>query len=79
MPCHGENGKDGIDVRSYDSIMKGGSHGPIVVAGDAAGSQIVHALRGQNGVKQMPFNQSPLPEEDIKKVEDWINAGAKNE
>ncbi|HRK22811.1 MAG TPA: c-type cytochrome [Fimbriimonadaceae bacterium] len=79
MPCHGENGKEGIDLRSYDSVMKGGEHGAIVKAGDAAGSQIIHALRGHNGIKQMPMNQAPLSEEDIKKIEDWINAGAKNE
>lgn len=79
MPCHGENGKEGIDLRSYDSIMKGGEHGAIVKAGDAAGSQIIHALRGHNGIKQMPMNQPPLSEEDIKKIEDWINAGAKSE
>lgn len=75
--CHGENGKDGIDVRTYESLMKGGSHGPIIVAGDAAGSKLVKALRGADGVKQMPFKQAPLSPEEIAKIEEWINAGAK--
>lgn len=79
MPCHGENGKEGIDVRTYESLMKGGEHGPIIKPGDAAGSMIIHALKGENGVKQMPMNATPLPAEDIAKIETWINAGAKNE
>ena len=74
--CHGENGKGGIDLRTYASAMKGGEEGPIIKAGDAAGSQIVKALHGQ-GAKQMPMNSNPLPAEEIKQVEDWIAAGAK--
>lgn len=75
--CHGENGKEGIDLRTYGSLMKGGEHGAIVVPGDAANSVLVQALRGTNGKKQMPMKADPLSEEEIKLVEDWIQAGAK--
>lgn len=76
--CHG-SGKpaDGIDLSSYDSVMKGGEGGPIVVPGDPQKSLLVQALRGLNGVKRMPLNGQPLPEAQIKEVEDWIKAGAK--
>lgn len=78
VQCHGAGSpKEGIDLRSYESVMKGGNSGPIVVAGDPAGSPLVHALRGTDGAKQMPFMQSPLPEEEIAKVEAWIKDGAK--
>jgi mono/diheme cytochrome c family protein len=77
--CHGENGKAGIDLRSYDSAMKGGKAGPIVKAGDPENSLLVHALRGSHGAKQMPMKAAALPEEVIGKVESWIKAGAKNE
>src|SRR5688572_5052535 len=77
QPCHGENGKDGVDMRTYESIMKGGEHGPIVVAGDPANSVIVQALRGSHGKKQMPFKKAALPEAEIQAVEAWIKYGAK--
>ncbi|MCB8932626.1 MAG: c-type cytochrome [Fimbriimonadaceae bacterium] len=77
VQCHGAGSpKEGIDLRSYESVMKGGDEGPVVVAGDPSGSLLVKALRG-NGAKQMPFMQSALPEEEIAKVEAWIKDGAK--
>lgn len=78
--CHGAGGnmKGGIDLTSHEGAMKGGEHGAIINPGDAAGSTIVKALRG-NGAKQMPMMADALPEETIAKVEAWINAGAKSE
>jgi mono/diheme cytochrome c family protein len=76
--CHGENGKGGINLTSYDATMKGGAEGPVVVAGDPENSVLVQALRGSHGKKQMPMKQAPLDEKDIKTIEDWIKAGAKN-
>jgi mono/diheme cytochrome c family protein len=77
--CHGvSDPKEEFSVVSYESIMKGSEHGPVIVAGDAANSKMVHALRGE-GMDRMPFKMDALPEEDIAKIEAWINAGAKNE
>lgn len=76
MGCHGENGKEGLDVRSYESLMKGGEHGPVIVAGDPGASKIIMSLKGQ-GAKQMPLNQPPLSAEEIEVIEAWIKAGAK--
>ena len=78
LGCHsGPGAKEGIDYSSYDTIMKGGHEGPVVVAGDPANSMIIKAMRG-NGAKQMPPGKS-IAEDQIKIVEDWIQAGAKNE
>lgn len=76
--CHGSGRKaEGIDLSSYDAVMKGGEKGPIVVPGDPENSLLVHALRGTHGAKRMPLNGQPLPEAQIKEIEDWIKAGAK--
>lgn len=72
--CHGEKGKGRIDLRSAESIMKGGEDGPIVVAGKSADSLIIKALKGQ-GAKQMP-PKGALPQADIDTVAAWIDAGA---
>lgn len=77
LACHSENGQEGIDMRTYESLMKGGGHGAIVTAGDGAGSTIVKAMKG-DGVKQMPPTGAPVSAEDIAKVEAWITAGAKS-
>lgn len=75
--CHsGSGAKEGLDLSTYESVMKGGEHGPVVKAGDPDGSMIIKAMRG-NGAKQMPPGK-PLPEDKIKTVEDWIRAGAKS-
>jgi mono/diheme cytochrome c family protein len=73
--CHGAQPKEGVDLRTHDSILKGGEHGPIVVAGDPEASLLIDVLRARNGKKQMPPG-SPLPEDQIAAVEAWVKAGA---
>lgn len=76
--CHGaDSPKGGISLTSADSVNKGGTDGPIVVSGDPDKSKLIDALRGRNGAQQMPKGKSPLSEDDIKKIEAWIKAGAK--
>lgn len=71
MPCHNStNHRDSIDLTSYDGISK------IVTAGDAENSLLIKAVRG-HGVKLMPIGRPPLSEDQIKTLETWINAGAK--
>lgn len=77
LPCHGEGGKAGIDMRTHESIMKGGSAGPIVVAGKPDESKLVHSLRGTNGVQQMPMSAVPLSDPEVEMIKSWIAAGAK--
>lgn len=75
--CHGAtNGKAGIDLSSYDGVMKGGREGAIVKPGDPDNSLLVQALRGTHGAKQMP-PRGAAPEDRIKAVEAWIKDGAK--
>lgn len=76
--CHGAaNPKQGIDLSTYAGMMKGGSEGTVITAGDPEHSKLVDALYGRNGMKQMPMKASPLPADQIKLIEDWIKAGAK--
>jgi protein TonB len=78
MPCHASGKpKAGIDLTSYDSVMKGGREGAIVKAGDVSGSKLDMALHHAGGVKQMP-PPGPLPATDIATIEGWIKDGAKN-
>ena len=72
--CHGDNGpKAGISLTNHAALMKSNA----VTAGDPAKSLIIQAMRGTDGKKKMPMGAPALPEDEIKKVEDWIKAGAK--
>lgn len=77
--CHGANGpKAGLSLDSYEHAMKGGEDGPVVKAGDPTGSELIAVMRGAQGHKRMPPTGAPASEEQIKTVEAWIQAGAKN-
>lgn len=77
--CHGANSpKGGVNLTSYETLMKGGEDGPIVKAGDPAESELIQVMRGAEGHKMMPPKGPPATAEQIKTVEDWIKAGAKS-
>lgn len=74
--CHGATPKEGYDVRSHDSVMKGGRKGPLVTPGDPAQSLLIQVLKGEGGHRRMP-PAGPLGDGDIQKIESWIKNGAK--
>jgi len=75
--CHGANG--GLSVASVATLLTGGNNGPAIVAGKADSSNIVLKLRATPPFGQrMPQGGPFLSADEIKKFEDWINAGAKN-
>ena len=79
--CHsGAEAKEELHLDSIGGFLKGGEHGVVVVPGNAAESKVLKHMRGDEGVKRMPPPPNdPLTAEQIKMVEDWINAGAKAE
>ncbi len=77
MPCHKSGTpKEELALDSAEGLLKGSEHGPVFIAGDAAGSLIIQRMRATNGKKIMPPKGTLPTEEEIKAVEDWINAGA---
>lgn len=75
--CHGTNPPSGLKLTSYADITKGGVSGKPYVAGDSANSLIVKRLEGTIPPK-MPSGGAPLSSDQIKRIKDWINAGAKD-
>ena len=74
--CHGGNG--GFYIDTYDNATTTGDHAPdVIIAGDPANSILIQALRGTATVAaQMPKNQTPLSEDEILLIEQWITDGA---
>jgi len=68
------------DATTYDALMHTGKHAPVVRPGDPAGSLLIQKLRGtQSEGAPMPLGGNPLSEEEIRTIESWIAAGAKND
>ncbi|MEW5831177.1 MAG: hypothetical protein AB1846_19975, partial [Chloroflexota bacterium] len=58
----------GLDLTSYAGLMAGSSDGPMIVAGDSAGSKLVQVQSGQHFATFTP--------EELDWVIQWIDAGA---
>ena len=74
VSCHGQSKMSDLDLRTRDGLLRGGKRGPSVVPGDAGASLLSHAVR-REGNLEMPLQAERLPEEDIRVLEAWIDAG----
>ena len=76
LACHSSAlHKGGLALDSYESLMKGGRHGQVIVAHDATNSRLMAMLQGSLE-PQMPYNADPLPASDIATFKSWIASGA---
>lgn len=79
-----EQAKGGLVLTSYGSLMAGGASGQVVVPGKPGESLLVSMIRGTAKTKEgkerprMPIGGTPLTEDQIQKIEKWIEEGAKN-
>ena len=77
LACHNGAAKmGGLVMESYESLMKGGAHGPVIVLGKGSESRIVLMLEGKLA-PPMPFNSVPLSASEIETIRRWIDVGAK--
>lgn len=63
-------------MESYDSLMKGGTHGAPIVPHNAHRSRLALMIEGKIEPR-MPFGADSLSAADIAVIEAWIDAGAK--
>jgi mono/diheme cytochrome c family protein len=81
--CHsaGAEGteKSGLDLTSYAGVMKGTSHGAMVIPGDAQSSNLMWLLDWRASPElRMPHGKKKLSTCDRDAIRSWINEGAKN-
>ena len=82
--CHqvGEVGEiaSGFIMTTYDDLIKGARFGPMIIAGDVEGSNMLVLMEGRADPSiSMPHGQGkPVSAEDIKTIRLWIKQGAKN-
>ena len=83
LECHQPGGegfeKSGLDVRTYEGIMKGTQHGPIVVPGDAFTSNLNVVIEGRASPElKMPHARKGPTRWERHLIRAWVNRGAKN-
>ena len=81
--CHEKGGKgqqaSGLDLTSYEGVMKGTSHGPVVVPGDAFLSNLMVLIEGRAGPElKMPHGRKDLTRWEKTLIRRWINRGAQD-
>ena len=81
--CHQAGGpgfeKSGLDLSSYEGVMKGTKFGPMVIARDADSSNLMLLLDWRVPPElRMPHGKKKLSTCDRNAIRAWINEGAKN-
>ena len=76
LSCHdSELKQSGLDLSTREGLLRGGSRGPAIVAGDAEQSLLVQLVR-HNRKPGMPFMSAKLSDDVLARVVEWVNAGA---
>ena len=84
IECHQAGGEgtaaSGFSMDSYENVMKGTRNGPMVLAGDVEGSNLLVLMEGRAdpSISRPHGQQKSVPKKDIETVRQWIGQGAKN-
>ncbi len=83
VECHQPGGegheKSGLDMSTYEGIMKGTTHGPLVVPGDAFSSNLNVLIEGRASPElKMPHAKKGLTKWERHMIRSWVNRGAKD-
>ncbi len=77
--CHGpEKQKSRLRLDSYDALMRGGKHGPVIKAGNVKGSELFRrvTLPSSDDDAMPAQGKRRLSANEVKLIELWIAAGA---
>lgn len=83
LNCHSPEGKgynkSGLDMRTYESLMKGTKFGPVVKPGDPESSTFVMMVEGRAKPElHMPPLNGRLYKEHLTILRKWVHQGAKD-
>lgn len=85
ISCHSPGGrgyaKSGLDMTSYEGLMKGTKFGPVVIPGNSEASTFTKLLTGTNKGLKMPAGLNAtgtLDRQYILILRKWVKQGAKN-
>ncbi len=75
MPCHqGPRPKKGLNLTSYQMIMKGDKEGKVIMPKNPASSRLSMAIHRKGATPMPPMK--PLPAAQVAMIDAWIKGGA---
>ncbi|MCH8863227.1 MAG: hypothetical protein IID51_12035 [Proteobacteria bacterium] len=81
LSCHIPGGAgyeaSGLDLRTYEGLMKGTRFGPMVVPGNVIESNLLTMIEGRAEI-HMPFNKKLLTKCERLAFRRWVQQGAKD-
>jgi mono/diheme cytochrome c family protein len=83
VDCHRPGGAgyaaSGLDLTTYEGLMKGTKHGPMVIPGDPDSSNLIWLLDWRASPElRMPHGTKKLSTCDRTEIRRWIREGAKD-
>jgi hypothetical protein len=84
LNCHEPGGKgyekSGLNMTTYESLMKGTKFGAVIKPGDSFTSIWIQVIEGRvHSSIKMPFGmEGGLAKDKIETLKKWVNQGAKN-
>jgi len=73
--CHGtEEQEAGLQLHTYEAVMKGSEYGTVIEAGDPDNSLLLDMI----SAGEMPQDADALSDDDVDMVRSWIADGAQN-
>jgi hypothetical protein len=84
VECHLAGGDgyqaSGFGMASYEDLMKGTRNGPMIIAGDSLGSNMLVLMEGRADPSiKMPHGKAEsASKEELETIRLWIDQGAKN-
>jgi hypothetical protein len=78
VTCHGElDAHNGLQLDSYEEVMKGTQYGPVVIPGDAELSNLRALIEHETDPSiWMPFHGEQVSPHRIENIINWIRNGA---
>ena len=80
LPCHGRRRQEAnLDLRSRESLLRGGKSGPAIVPGEPDDSLLVRRIVAEEMPPlelQEEFSVRGLTSNELKKLRSWVAAGA---
>lgn len=84
IECHQTGGEglaaSGFNLENYAGVMKGTKHGPMVIAGDSAGSNMLVLMEGRADPSiSMPHGKMEgASSKELEAIRIWIDQGAQD-
>ena len=76
--CHGTEEQNGeLRLDEYAELLKGGEHGPSLLAGDAKLSRMMRLMTGVAEPQMPPEDEKQPTAEELALIGRWIDAGAR--